>query len=98
MLFFYILEEFNMIWDWNISRKSFLAKLRPKGRRSRHMTAGHSDTGGRVEAWGISVPSRRSIQNKHLELGKSMFPPGNESRQSVTGYRKRSLRGVWKRK
>lgn len=44
-----------MIWDWNISRKSFLAKLRPKGKISRPVTAGHNDTVGWLEAQSVGV-------------------------------------------
>ena len=46
-----------MIRDWNISRKSFLAKLRPKGKISRTVTAGHSDTVGWLEAQSVGVPN-----------------------------------------
>lgn len=40
------LEVSNVIWDWNVPRKSFRAKLRPKGRMSRSVSAGQSDTDG----------------------------------------------------
>lgn len=45
-----------MIWDWNISRKSFLAKLRPKGKMSRPRTAGHKDTAGWLKVQSVGVP------------------------------------------
>ena len=46
-----------MIWDWNISRKSFLAKLRPKGKICRPVTTGHNDTVGWLEAQSVGVPN-----------------------------------------
>lgn len=60
--------------------------------------ASKSDTVGWVAVGGGSVSNTSFSLSKCPELGKSMVPPGNESRQSGAGYSEKSLREAWKNK